>query len=311
MDAPQLLIRCLALTALLQFGSEFAVAQPLPPPGDPFLAQGDPFLPSSPVQVPPTPTFVHPSNWVWQVRPNGTLYHTYWANPHEPRLATHTLGDEDGTFQDSSIGGRVGIVKFGPKGIDQGFQLDVLGGAKLRQDWTNEMSVYAADFRYDILGTWADGPNRWKFGFYHVSAHVGDEFLAFNPGFQRIDYFRDTLVLGYSHNPFPELRLYGEVGWAFHTNVSEPWEIQLGFDYGPAGPTGPWGAPFAAANVHLREELNFGGTLGMQLGWAWRGEQMGDGVLRTGLFVNEGATPHLSFYRQSETQVGWGLWYDY
>lgn len=251
------------------------------------------------------------SDWCWHFRPKGFVYSTYWASAAEPRMATHFVKEFDhGWLLDSHIGGRVGIVRFGPKGRDEGWQLDVLGGAKLRQDWEDGLDVLATDFRYDILTTYGVDRYRFKFGFYHVSSHAGDEFLLKNPEFDRLNYYRDVLVAGVSYYPFPQLRIYGEAGWAFSYEISEPWEFQFGIDYGPAFATGVAGAPFAAINTHLREELDFGGNLAFQLGWAWRGEQA-DGVLRTGLYYYNGHSPQFSFYARNEQQLGWGLWYDY
>jgi hypothetical protein len=252
------------------------------------------------------------SDWCWHVRPKGFIYSTYWASAAEPRLATHAirkLGDD--WFQDSHIGGRVGIVRFGPKDRDEGWQLDVLAGAKLRQDWDEGLDVVATDYRYDILMTYGSGgPFRFKFGFYHVSSHVGDEFLLKNPGFDRLNYYRDALVFGVSYFPIPKIRFYTEVGWAFSLEVSRPWEFQFGIDYGPAQATGFAGAPFAAINAHLREELDFSGNLALQVGWAWRGE-LPDGILRAGMYYYNGYSPQFSFYAQHEQQVGLGLWYDF
>jgi hypothetical protein len=250
--------------------------------------------------------------WSWQIRPRGFVYDTYWAGAAEPRLGTQLVDEPDGgTFLDSQIGGRVGMLRFGPADRPEGFQIDVLGGAKLRQDWDGNLDVLATDYRYDILGTYGAGSHRWKFGFYHISSHVGDEFLLRNPGFQRLNYSRDTLVAGYSYYVVPAVRLYAEMGWAFDCDVSQPWHFQFGVDCGPREPTGLHGAPFFAANVHLREELDFGGNLAVQVGWAWRGDDTLDGCLRTGFYVYEGGSPHYSFYAEHERQLGWGLWYDY
>lgn len=249
--------------------------------------------------------------WRWHIRPRGFIYHTYWASAAEPRLATHLIDKRyDGTFLDSHIGGRFGIVRFGPEDHPEGFQVDLLGGAKLRQNW-GDLDVLATDFRYDLISTYGVGPNRFKFGFYHVSAHTGDEFLLENPGFQRLNFFRDTLVAGYSYYPIPQARFYAEMGWAVDHEVSEPWEFQFGIDLGPQACTGVRGAPFLAMNVHLREELDFGGNFALQAGWAWRGDDVLDGLLRTGVYFYEGASPHFSFYAEHERQIGWGLWYDF
>lgn len=252
------------------------------------------------------------SPWQWHIRPRGFVYHTYWASAAEPRLSTQLLEERyDGSFLDSNIAGRFGILRFGPKDRPEGFQIDVLGGAKLRQDWDDGLDVLASDFRYDILGTYGVGPHRFKFGFYHVSAHTGDEFLLKHPDFDRLNFFRDCAVAGYSYYPIPQARIYAETSWAFDHEISEPWEFQLGLDLGPHEATGVRGAPFLAMNVHLREELDFGGNFAMQAGWAWRGEDALDGLLRTGVYFYEGASPYFSFYAEHERQVGFGIWYDY
>ena len=226
-------------------------------------------------------------------------------------MATHLVDVSDqGGFQDSHIGGRLGIVRWGPVDVPEGWQLDVLAGAKLRQDWNEGLDVVGTDYRYDILATYGIGRRRFKFGFYHVSAHAGDEFLLKNPDFDRLNFFRDVLVAGFSYYLVPRLRLYGEIGWAFDHDISEPWEFQFGFDLGPALATGVAGGPFVALNTHLRQEVGFGGNLALQAGWAWRGD-LTDGIVRTGLYFYDGRSPQFSFFANKEQQFGWGLWYDY
>ena len=52
--------------------------------------------------------------WYWQVLPDGLIYHSYWAGVHEPRLAIvmeHIT--DDGSFFDGTLGGRVGVLRYG------------------------------------------------------------------------------------------------------------------------------------------------------------------------------------------------------
>lgn len=253
------------------------------------------------------------SDWDWKFLPKGFLYHTYWASVAEPRLSTQTVHDFGGHHSlDSHIGGRLGIVRFGEPDAEEGFQLDLMAGVNLRQNTdTSDWDMTGTDYRYDIPLTYRRGRHAWKFGFYHVSSHMGDEFLAHNPTVARIDYYRDSLYFGYSYYVTPEFRIYGEIDYAFSRDFAKPWHLQFGFDWGPAQPTGIQGAPFFAINGHLREELNFSGNISLQAGWAWREEGAGAGTLRTGLFFYNGGSPQYSFYRQSEQQLGWGLWYDF
>jgi hypothetical protein len=254
-----------------------------------------------------------PSEWRWEFLPQGFLYHTYWASTAEPRLATRAINDLGGLNSlDSQIGGRIGILRFGNPDAEEGFQLDLLGGANLRQNTdTYDWDMTGTDYRYDIPLTYRRGSHAWKFGFYHVSSHMGDEFLNYHPSIARIDYYRNSLYLGYSYYVTPEFRVYGEIDYAIRHDFSEPWHLQFGFDWGPVQPTGVRGAPFLAINGHLREELGFGGNVSAQAGWAWKGKGLGAGTLRTGLHYYNGGSPQFSFYRESEQQLGWGLWYDF
>jgi len=284
--------------------------------GDPWSVGGFPaeapaFLGDIPAE--PLPLSAFPGEWQWKFLPQGFLYRTYWASVAEPRLATRAIKDVGGRNSlDSQIGGRLGIVRFGDTDAEEGFQLDLLGGANLRQNTdTYDWDMTGTDYRYDIPLTYRNGPHAWKAGFYHVSSHMGDEFLAHNPAVTRIDYYRDALYFGYSYHVTPELRLYGELDYAFARDFAEPLHIQFGFDWGPTSPTGVEGAPFVALNGHLRQELDFGGNFSLQAGWAWKGDGLAAGTLRTGLHYYNGGSPQFSFYRQSEQQIGWGLWYDY
>ena len=286
------------------------VPQDVPPVGAP-LAE-EPWTVFKPAIVDVDGAFPAVTPWEWQLLPKGVLYHTYWASQAEPRMAVHVVDTNGrGPFIDSHIGGRLPVFRYGSRDLAEGWQFDILGGASLRQDMGTELDVQAVDFRYDLLLTHALGPHRWKFGFYHVSSHTGDEYLLKNPNHVRLNYFRDTFVMGYSYYAIPELRLYGEVGYSMNHEISQPLEFQFGFDYGPAGKTGPWGAPFIAMNGHLRKEVDFGGNLALQAGWAWRADGMNTGTLRTGLYYYDGKSSQFSFYNRYERQAGWGLWYDY
>ena len=159
------------------------------------------------------------------------------------------------------------------------------------------------------MATWGDRIRQTKLGYYHLSSHVGDEFLLKNPMHQRLNFARDVILVGHSIYITDWLRIYGEAGWAFFTDVSEPWEFQVGFDYAPLFPTGLCGAPFVSGNVHLREEVDFGGNVSIQTGWAWRGASSGR-LIRVGVHYYNGKSSQYSFFDEHEQQIGFGVWYD-
>lgn len=251
--------------------------------------------------------------WGFTLLPDGLLYKSYLAGAKESRLSAHIINETDhDALWDATLGGRVGIWRWGNGDLinPQGFQVDVEGSAQLRLDIKNEVDVQAVDFRGGMPLTWANGPHRFKFAYYHLSSHLGDEFLLDNPAYPRLNFARDCLVLGYSYYWTERLRLYAETAWAFYIDVSEPWEFQFGVDWAPTRPTGIYGAPFVAVNGHIRQELDFGGNFVFQAGWAWVGDRNSH-LLRTGLHYFNGASSQFSFYQEHEQQIGYGLWYDY
>lgn len=198
-----------------------------------------------------------PEPWSLQLLPDGLLYSSYLAGPLESRLGTAWLSsDGDDAVWDSTLGGRVGILRWGTHpDWPAGWQLDVEGAAFPRLNPNESEDLESTDFRVGIPLTWRHGPWQTKITGYHLSSHVGDEFLLRNPGFQRINFSRNAFVLGAGYFVTPDLRIYAEADYGFDTGGgAEPWWLQFGFDLAPNMPTGPRGAPFLAANALLREE---------------------------------------------------------
>ena len=250
----------------------------------------------------------------WQLLPTGIIYHSYLAGPKEPRFAANFWRDKRLGWQlDYTVGGRVGLVRYGTTDnlFPQGFELDLEGAAFPRVNLNENMDLDAADYRVGVPLTY--GKDKWqaKLAIYHLSAHVGDEFLIRNPTFERINYVRDAVVLGYSCYPVNLLRLYAEAEWAFNRDGgAKPWAFQLGFELSPRRYNGFSGDPFLAVNASLREDVDFGGNLCLQTGWQWRGPDT-QRLLRMGFHLLTGKSNQFEFYDQNETQLGLGLWYDF
>jgi hypothetical protein len=255
------------------------------------------------------------NDWTWQALPSGLVYRSYLAGVKEPRIGSAWTFDGEGNqVWDTTLGGRAAIVRRGTSDplFPDGWELDIEGAAIVRLDPSVVSTpVIGTDFRFGFPLTYGNGPWRTKFGYYHLSAHAGDEFLLLNPTFERINYVRESLVGGLSYYSTPDIRLYGEAGYAVSASGgAEPWELQFGMDYSPALPTALWPVPFAAVNCHLREEVEFGGNVVIQAGCQWRGENGGH-LFRTGMEYFNGKSPQFEFYDQSEQRVGVGLWYDF
>ena len=106
------------------------------------------------------------------------MYKSYLAGPLEPRFGSAWLHDNDnGWVWDASLGTRVGIWRYGTTSSSrpQGWQLDVEGGAMPRLNVEHQEDLESVNFRFGVPLTWSQGPWQMKFGYYHLSAHVGDE----------------------------------------------------------------------------------------------------------------------------------------
>jgi len=252
--------------------------------------------------------------WTLQWMPEGLIYRSYMAGVKEPRFASVWSSEKDaGSVWDTALGGRLGILRYGTDDsvYAQGWQLDVEGGVFARLDPHGPSTpLIATDFRVGVPLTYGWGPWHFKFAYYHISSHLGDEFLLLNPGYPRINYVRDGVALGAGCYWTDALRVYGEVGCAIGTGGgAEPMEFQFGADYSPPHTTN-WGSPFAAVNTHLRQEVDFGGHIVLQAGWQWRNGASGR-ASRLGLQYFNGKHEQYEFYSDSENKLGWGLWVDY
>ncbi|MBI2825005.1 MAG: DUF1207 domain-containing protein [Planctomycetia bacterium] len=288
------------------------------------LVAGPPVVAPPPYGAPPPAAYSAPclppgvlaydTPWTWQLLPEGLIWHSYLAGPKEPRLASIWAHQQNGQWDwDFTLGGRVGLLRYGtPNSFrPDGFQLDVEAAAFPRLSINNDRDLQSADFRGGFPLTYGAGPFQMKLEYYHLSSHLGDEFMIKNPTVQRINYSRDALVLGVSYFPTDNIRLYAEADYAlFADGGSEPWHFQFGAEYSPIFGPGFVGSPFAAINGSLRQEVNYGGSLVVQAGWQWLSIVTGR-RLRFGFQYFNGKSEQYEFFNSFEQQLAIAVWYDY
>ncbi|MCX7413256.1 MAG: DUF1207 domain-containing protein [Planctomycetia bacterium] len=264
-----------------------------------------------------------PRPWSWQIMPNNLIYTSYLAGPKEPRLATVWYDDtapdpfdpaiKNGWMWDMTAGARVSLLRYGSDPVlhPQGIELQVEGAAFVRLDQQDELDLRSSDYRFGIPLVFGIGRWQTKLAYYHLSAHLGDESMLKHQSFPRVNYLRDAMVWGNSYYLLDWMRIYGEVGYSFHNSGgSEPWEFQAGVELVQARPTGPRGAPFFAINGMSRQELNWGGNVCVQTGWAWRGRRS-ERLLRVGFEYLNGSDPQYEFVFYNQNRCGIGMWYDF
>jgi len=264
-----------------------------------------------------------PRPWGWHILPNNLIYTSYLAGPKEPRFATVWYDDTapdpfnpsvaGGWLWDSTLGGRASILRYGSDPVlhPQGFEVQIEGAAFVRLDPQMDRDLVSSDYRFGIPLVYGVGRWQTKLAYYHLSAPLGDEAMLRYPSFPRVNYVRDCIVWGNSYYAFDWLRLYGEVGYSFfNSGGSEPWEFQFGTELIQARPTGIHGAPFLAVNGMSRQELDWGGNVCVQAGWAWRGDRS-EKLFRIGLEYLYGSDPQYEFVFYNQNRAGIGMWYDF
>ncbi len=262
----------------------------------------------------PEPNSIPTEPWGWQILPDGLIYPSYLAGPEEPRFASVWNHDPDlGWMLDLEAGGRVALLRYGTENLPRpdGWELDIEGAAFPRLDVDHDGDMISTDFRVGVPFTFASGPWRMKLALYHLSSHLGDEFMLRFPDIPRDNYSRNAIVLGGGYYLTEDVFLYGEAEWAFYTDgYTQPWQFQLGLDYSPLrSASSPNGSPFLAFNGILREEVDYGGSFVAQAGWQWRGRT--NHLFRIGVQYFTGKSDQHQFSCRNEHKAGIGIWYDF
>jgi len=252
----------------------------------------------------------------WQILPKGLLYKTYLAGEKEPRMQFLSMYDTKNKRKvwDAVLGGRVGILRNGSSTNPQAdaFQRDLEGAvfARVLPDEPSSM-LEGSDYRVGLYGTWRSGRTSYRAGYYHISSHVGDEYLLANPGFNRINYVRDSLLAGVSYELTDVSRIYTELGYALGVEGgAKPFELQLGTEHTPRAQTPATGAPFFAVNGHWRQDFGTSTAVNIVSGWGWQGVET-KRRLRLGLNCYNGPSLQYEFFDRWENLVGAGIWLDY
>jgi hypothetical protein len=106
----------------------------------------------------------------------------------------------------------------------------------------------------------------------------------------------------------PDVRIYGEIAYAPSAEGgAEPLEIQTGAEYSPAK---PYLSPFAAVNLHYREEFGFQASVNVVAGCQVRSPTT-NRLFRFGIQHYNGKSLQYEFLDVYETLTGAGLWVDF
>lgn len=136
---------------------------------------------------------------------------------------------------------------------------------------------------------------------YHVSSHLGDEFLT-RTGRAPISTSREAVELLLQGSPLPGLTLYGGPGAAIRsTEGLDPLSLRGGLEWAAPRLAGGVLGPYLAADASSLEELGWDPTVALE-----GGLELGSRA-RVAFTVGRGPSRAEQFYREDETVVGAAL----
>lgn len=216
--------------------------------------------------------------------------------PEDPILFRHCLADPRNItysagwrFNDKVIGKNVIDVSYGetialyrwfcmgPWGGE--LQLEVEGAlwavfAPLKE----ESPLVNTDYYIGVPLTYRCGRWQYRLRGYHISSHLGDEFLLMNPNFKRVNPSAEYLDFWISHYFTDEIRFYGGLGYIVHYDSSFKCKRFFG-DFGLEvriprlgfvdTTQQVFGTPIFAMHLRHREEFDKHVDMTYVLGYEW------------------------------------------
>lgn len=102
-----------------------------------------------------------------------------------------------------------------------------------KPDFCGGSALFNTDFYVGIPLTYAINKWAWRFRIYHISSHLGDEFLVNHPSYCRRNPSFEATDFFFSYQAYGCLRLYGGPGLIIHSDDSFPMKhcyVEYGFE---------------------------------------------------------------------------------
>ncbi len=223
-------------------------------------------------------------NGIWFPE-SSVLFPPLIANPRDP---VYSVGYR---FNDQVLGNDIISVSFGDtfpifRWHDVGrfhgdMQIDIMAGVwgDFNMNPTNSpenewAELITTDYMLAIPLSYSFDKYAFRLRVYHISSHLGDEFMVNNPEVQRVNPSFEALELFFSYQASTGVRFYGGPGYVFHTDTSyyiKPLYFEYGTEIRVMGLKSHYhrlyGTPFLALDIQNWEALHYQFTVTAQLGY--------------------------------------------
>ncbi|SCA63243.1 Uncharacterized protein SCG7109_AK_00210 [Chlamydiales bacterium SCGC AG-110-M15] len=175
------------------------------------------------------------------------------------------------------------------------------------------------DYYIGMPFTYTLGNIAYRFRLYHVSTHIGDEYIIANPTFERLNPSHEAADFFASWHPDDSLRLYGGLGRFLSTDSSfrqHPFYIEYGAEWRMFGRKLPYfkllEQPFFAFHVRHMEDLHWQYDGTFRLGSEWSPIKRPNSYkMRVYLEYHDGFSVEGQFSKQKSKYMGLGISFGY
>lgn len=256
-----------------------------------------------------------------QLFPKQDLFPRYIADPRRATTAIALMYLPSTTVEEAGdsrlqlkMGGRYGLFRVHPMDEpNRGFQVDFEAGFSGVFDRDDSSNNIGWDGIVGLYGSWRLSERlSFRGGLYHVSSHVGDEYIE-KTGRTRIGYTRAEWLFGVSYEFADGFRVYGEGAWG-GDNSNEfidkhPPRVQAGLEY-VSGPTIAnllsW---YVATDVSSFEENDWNVNFTLQGGIQLSADESSR-VYRIGMEYYDGRTNIGEFFMDQDSYLSFGIWFE-
>ena len=252
--------------------------------------------------------------------PRGTLFRSLLADPKELRFYLGYRPHQDGspylsentTIFAAGLGDSFGLYRSVDNSGGYSWQVGISGGIFAEFDLnTSSFFLVETDYVIGVPVTLRKGPASYRLTMYHLSSHVGDEYLL-HSDIRRIEFSYEALnALGsYEWGPW---RIYygGEVVVHKQPSSYKPFSLQTGVEYYGAQKA-IWGAqPIAGLDLRSTQQNSWPVNASLKIGLRFDGAAGSGRSLRLMAEGYNGYAPHGQFYSDRIEYIGVGLSLDF
>lgn len=251
--------------------------------------------------------------------PTSHIYSPYLADQKRVTFGLQLIYVTDTDIPDTGaerfalrLGGRLELFQWHSEADpQQRLQANIEVGFRGHFDTSQSQDNIGWDGNYGLLFSYRNNDSlAWRFGLYHTSSHVGDEY-AERTGRKRISYTREEVLAGMQLNLNPQWQYYLEAGYGYNADekpLQDFKRAQTGIQFQQTRFSSSkrlgW---YAGLDLSSYEERDWDINKALQIGFAFAAAPH---TWRLALDYYDGQSVIGEFFQHHERYAGLGLYLD-